>query len=242
MVDIAYTFGWRMQSEVLTLERRQLDLDAGTIRLDPGTTKNDDGSLVYLPAALKAQLAAQVDRVRTLERRLERIVPSLFPHPAGRRQGERVGDFVTWNVGAGARVVWRGFSVGVATHFTGADANISSPWGSWPGYLSLQVTDFDRANEKAFGMGLGYDFAGTLLPFQLPGLSVKAIYGQGNDRINPTTGAGQPTTREGDLDIIYNIAAIKGLSLRFRNAYVDRGNPQVLKEFRLIVNYDLNLL
>jgi integrase len=28
-VAIAYTFGWRMQSEVLTLERRQLDFDAG---------------------------------------------------------------------------------------------------------------------------------------------------------------------------------------------------------------------
>jgi hypothetical protein len=155
---------------------------------------------------------------------------------------ERVGDFITWNVGAGARVVWRGLSVGFATHFTGSDANISSPWGSWPGYLSLQVTDFDRANEKAFGTGVQYDFGGTLLPFQIPGLSVKAIYGQGNDRINPATGAGQPTTREGDLDIIYNVPGIKGLSLRFRNAYVDRGNPQVLKEFRLIVNYDLNLL
>jgi len=155
---------------------------------------------------------------------------------------ERVGDFVTWNVGAGARVTWKGLALGVAAHFTGADANISSPWGSWPGYLSLQVTDFDRANEKAFGIGARYDFGGTLLPFQVPGLSAKVIYGQGNDRINPTTGAGQPTTREGDLDIIYNVAAIKGLSLRFRNAYVDRGNPQVLKEFRLIVNYDLNLV
>jgi len=48
--------------------------------------------------------------------------------------------------------------------------------------------------------------------------------------------------QEGDLDIVYNVQGIKGLSLRFRNAYVDRGNPQVLKEFRLIVNYDLNLL
>jgi integrase len=37
-VTVAYTFGWRMQSEVLTLERRQLDLEAGTLRLDPGTT------------------------------------------------------------------------------------------------------------------------------------------------------------------------------------------------------------
>jgi len=155
---------------------------------------------------------------------------------------EQVGDFITWNVGAGARVSWKGLAVGVAMHATGADANISSPWGTWPGYLSLQVTDFDRANEKAFGMGVRYDFGGTLLPFQIPGLSAKIIYAQGNDRINPTSGAGQPTTREGDLDIIYNVPGVKGLSLRFRNAYVGRGNPDTLKEFRLIVNYDLNLL
>jgi integrase len=44
-VTIAYTYGWRMQSEVLSLDRRQLDLAAGTLRLDPGTTKNDDGRL-----------------------------------------------------------------------------------------------------------------------------------------------------------------------------------------------------
>lgn len=40
-VTIAYTFGWRMQSEVLALETRQLDLAAGTVRLDPGTAKNE---------------------------------------------------------------------------------------------------------------------------------------------------------------------------------------------------------
>jgi hypothetical protein len=27
--DIAYTYGWRMQSEVLALQRRHVDLDAG---------------------------------------------------------------------------------------------------------------------------------------------------------------------------------------------------------------------
>jgi len=40
---VSYTFGWRTQSEVLTLERRHLDLGAGTLRLDPGMTKNDQG-------------------------------------------------------------------------------------------------------------------------------------------------------------------------------------------------------
>jgi len=38
-VQIAHTFGWRTQSEILTLERRHVGLEASTLRLDPGTTK-----------------------------------------------------------------------------------------------------------------------------------------------------------------------------------------------------------
>jgi hypothetical protein len=155
---------------------------------------------------------------------------------------ERVGEFSTWNVGAGARLLWRGLSLGTAFHVTGDEASISSPWGSWPGYISLMVTDFNRANEKAFGFGLRYDFGGTLLPFQVPGLSLYLVYAQGNDREDPVTNSSLPTTREGNLDIIYNVRAVKGLSLRFRNAYVGRGNSDTLKDFRLIVNYELDLL
>jgi integrase len=92
-VLIAYTFGWRTQSEVLTLERRQLDLEAGTLRLDPGTTKNDDGRLVYLTPALKAALASQLERVDALQKRLGRIVPYLFPYlSTGQRIGKRAGQ------------------------------------------------------------------------------------------------------------------------------------------------------
>jgi len=155
---------------------------------------------------------------------------------------ELLGDFKTWNVGAGARLLWRGLTFGFATHFTGDGANIRSDYGGWPGYLSLQVTDFDRANEKAFGFGLKYDFGGTVLPFKVPGFSVQLIYAQGNDRINPTTGGGLPTTREGDLDIIYNPPTVKGLSFRFRSAFVDQGGPEVVKDFRIIINYELNVL
>jgi integrase len=35
----AHTYGWRIQSEVLTLEWRQIDLEAGTVRLDPGAPR-----------------------------------------------------------------------------------------------------------------------------------------------------------------------------------------------------------
>jgi integrase len=93
-IAIAYTFGWRMQSEVLTLERRQLDLDARTLRLDPGTTKNDEGRLVYLTPEITALLAAQVERIRVIERKTGRIIPFLFPYLTGRaRLGQRRHDF-----------------------------------------------------------------------------------------------------------------------------------------------------
>ncbi len=155
---------------------------------------------------------------------------------------ERVGDFSVWNVGAGARLLFKGLSLGVATHFTGDEANIRQDFGGWPGYLSLMVTDFDRANEKAFGVGLKYDFGGALLPSKLPGLTVHLLYGQGRDREDPATGSSLPTTHEGNLDIIYNVPQVKGLSLRFRNAYVGRGDATTVMDFRLIVNYELDLL
>jgi len=40
VVTFAYITGWRVPSEVLPLEWRQVDLDAGTVRLDSGQTKN----------------------------------------------------------------------------------------------------------------------------------------------------------------------------------------------------------
>lgn len=45
MVAFAYLTGWRIRSEVLKLQWRQVDLKAGTVRLDPGTTKNKQGRL-----------------------------------------------------------------------------------------------------------------------------------------------------------------------------------------------------
>lgn len=92
-VDVAYTFGWRVRDEVLTLERRHVDLAAGTLRLDPGMTKNGDGRLVYLTPELTTGMTEQLERVRTLERTLGRIIPSLFVHetdgPLNPRTGQR---------------------------------------------------------------------------------------------------------------------------------------------------------
>ncbi len=96
-VSIAYAFGWRMQSEVLTLKRAQVDFQACTIRLEPGTTKNDEGRLVYLTPELVALLQAQDERVRILEMDLGRPLPFLFPYLSGEHKGKRIQDFrKTW--------------------------------------------------------------------------------------------------------------------------------------------------
>jgi integrase len=89
VVRIGFTYGWRVSSEVLPLERRQVNLDAGTLRLDPGQTKNDDGRVVYLTPEVNRMLVAQLERVRTLERQMGRVIPWVFPHLGKRLQGER---------------------------------------------------------------------------------------------------------------------------------------------------------
>jgi hypothetical protein len=155
---------------------------------------------------------------------------------------EQIGSFSTWNVGLGARLSWRGLALGVAAHFTGDGNNIQTPYGSWPGYLSLIQTDFDHAGEKAWGVGLTYDFGGTLLPFKLPGVLAKIAYARGTDLVDPSTGSGLPDEWEVNLDLTWNVAAVKGLQFRFRNAYWDNGGAQNGYQFRLIINYEFDLL
>jgi integrase len=90
-VSVAYALGSRMQSEVLALDRRHLDLAAGTLRLDPGMTKNGEGRMAALPADLLIGLSDQAARVAALERELRRPVPYLFPHFPGRVSPALVG-------------------------------------------------------------------------------------------------------------------------------------------------------
>jgi integrase len=73
--------GWRTQSEILTRERRHVDLEAGTLRLDPGEAKNGEGRVVYLTPELRDLLAAQLERVRAAEKSAGRNHPLPVPVP-----------------------------------------------------------------------------------------------------------------------------------------------------------------
>lgn len=59
IITFAYITGWRVKSEVLTLEWRQVDFVVGEIRLEPGTTKNKEGRTFPMSRELRRVLDAQ---------------------------------------------------------------------------------------------------------------------------------------------------------------------------------------
>jgi integrase len=88
VVTFAYHTGWRVRSEVLPLQWRQVDLKAGTVRLEPGTTKNGDGRTVYMTPELRACLEGQRAATDTVQREQSRVVPYVF-----HRGGEAIKTF-----------------------------------------------------------------------------------------------------------------------------------------------------
>jgi len=84
VIRFAAVTGWRVPSEVLLLQWKNVDLRAGEVWLDPGATKNREGRTWPLTAELRAVLEAQWaehERLRTGGR----LCPWVF-----HRDGERI--------------------------------------------------------------------------------------------------------------------------------------------------------
>ena len=90
MVTFAYITGWRIPSEVLTLQWRQVDLDAGTVRLDPGTTKSGEGRVIHMTGDLRAVLESQRAITDAYQKERGKICPWVF-----HRNGEQIRVFRT---------------------------------------------------------------------------------------------------------------------------------------------------
>lgn len=80
VVTFAYVTGWRIGSEVLPLQWRQVDLKAGEVRLDPGTTKNREGRVFYLTRELREVLETQRRNADRIQREKDLIVLQVFFH------------------------------------------------------------------------------------------------------------------------------------------------------------------
>jgi integrase len=77
IVTFAYITGWRIASEVLPLQWRQVDFAAGEIRLDAGTTKNGEGRVFVMTDDLRAVLLAQ-QAARDAQQKAGHLCPWVF--------------------------------------------------------------------------------------------------------------------------------------------------------------------
>ena len=145
--------------------------------------------------------------------------------------------------GVRAQVIYRELTATAAFSITGSGNTIQSPWGTYPGYLSLIELDFNRANEKAVLVGLAYDFSRLTR-----GLSANTNVAWGWDAIDPRTRDKAPNQTEYDVTVDYRPpwvlpAFLKGLWFRARAAVLDQEDARRTGyQFRLILNWERDLL
>ncbi len=83
-VSFAYLAGRQFASEVLALQWRNVDFEAGTVRLDMGSTKNKGGRVVYMTAQLSTLLEEQRQKTLAVQRETGQIIPFVF-HKEGQQ-------------------------------------------------------------------------------------------------------------------------------------------------------------
>ena len=91
IVTFDYLTGWRIPSEVLPLQWRQIDRERGIVRLDPGTTKNDSGR-IFPYGELLPEFCDVMERQWEVTKQIEQergiVCPWVF-----HRHGRRITDF-----------------------------------------------------------------------------------------------------------------------------------------------------
>jgi hypothetical protein len=144
-------------------------------------------------------------------------------------------------VGAKATLRYAGAALSLAFSTTSSGANIRSPFGTYPGYVSLMDRNFNRAGEDAWLVGVDYDF-GRL---GAPGLSAFFNFASGTGARDPATGQPLANEREFDLTVDYRVGTkgwLEGLWFRARGALAQDGGRTTEREIRLILNYEFPAL
>jgi hypothetical protein len=150
------------------------------------------------------------------------------------------GKFSTSHLGLKGDLSYGSAVATLAYTQTGDGGGMRKPWGSSPSYNSVIVEDFDRAGEKAWHLGLSYDFA----PIGWNGLSGFVSYTSGD---TPDSGRNASSDQD-ELDLTIDMkppaGMLQGLWLRARAAFVDQhgAGARDVADYRLILNYELPLL
>jgi len=150
---------------------------------------------------------------------------------------EQLGTFSTWGYGLQAALSRGPFGVQLYWTQTGKERDTLNPFGTHPSYLDMMQVSFNTAGEKAWGIGANIDFAAI----GAPGLTAAAMYADGRDRIDYTTGTAIADRNETDVRVDYAFAkgsVLEGLSATFRYSWLHQdGAAQTGTQLRAYVNY-----
>lgn len=148
-----------------------------------------------------------------------------------------IGEFDTNHYGIRLQTDYRNAILTLAATNTGEGAAIISPYGGRPGFLSLMLQNFDRANETGLLAGLSYDFSAV----GLPGLSAFSNFAWGDNAKSAETGRSLPNVDEYNFTIDYRPQAglLNGVWLRLRHARADFEGGNYTEDTRAILNYQL---
>jgi hypothetical protein len=155
---------------------------------------------------------------------------------------ELLGDsFDTYVWGGRAALSHRDAILFVAFSSTSNDAEIQNPFGSYPGYVSLMRSHFNRAGELAWLVGASWH----LKRVGIPGLSAFVNFARGTSALDGRSGDSLPNQQEFDLTVDYQLpeGRLKGFWLRLRYAFLDvDGDADPAHDFRVILNYQIPIL
>jgi hypothetical protein len=151
--------------------------------------------------------------------------------------------WVTNHGGVRVQGIYQQLTLTGAFSITGSGNTMQSPWGTFPGYMSMIDQDFNRAREKAVLIGAAYDFSTVLAR----GLAANMNFGWGWDAINPSTKRKAPNQAEYDTTVDYrppwNVFLLQGMWFRARAAILDQQDAKRLGyQFRLTINWDRDLI
>ncbi|MEE8513936.1 MAG: OprD family outer membrane porin [Gammaproteobacteria bacterium] len=152
-----------------------------------------------------------------------------------------LGSFDTQNGGAQVAVSYKGAILNVAFNTTSNGAAIRSPWGGYPGFVSLMELDFNRAGEDAWLVGMSYHFKQQALA----GFSMFGSFARGTGARDATTHIALPDESEFNmtLDYLPPKEVLRGLWFRIRGLIVDQeGADDLTTGIRVIVNYRYGFL
>ena len=123
---------------------------------------------------------------------------------------------------------------------TSEGGTITSPYGGYPGYISLMKSDFNRAGEQAWMVGLSYNFSRV----GLKGVSMITKFASGYNAEDFSSGDARPDQQEFDITVDYYPPAgrpLAGFWLRLRAAKRWQDGQDDTHDIRILLNYTYSI-